>query len=150
MKHLLFWLAPGWLLLAGCRQGEPEALPALTGDYLLGDVVVTAPIVMYTRGGPINNPGLIDRFLARRKLTPSTFSRTDVPVPPTVPFTLRMEANQQAQWIVPAPGGRDTVRLDVLFQRPNYVVLARRDSVMDGYGSSDLVYRPSRCETLGP
>ena len=149
MKHLLFRLASGVLLLAGCRKGEPEAPPALTGDYLMGDVVVTAPIVMYTRGGPVNNPGLIDRFLARRKLTPSAFSRTDVPVPPTARLALRMAAHQQAQWIIPAPGGSDTVRLDVTSQRPNYVVLARRDSATDGHGSSNGVYTPSRCETLG-
>lgn len=149
MKQFLFWLAPGVLLLTGCRKGEPEAPPALTGDYLMGDVVVTAPIVMYTRGGPITNPGLIDRFLSRRNLTPSAFSRTDVPVPPTARFALRIEANQQARWFVPAPGGRDTVLLDVMSQRPNYVVLARRDSATDGSSSSTLVYTPSRCETFG-
>ena len=58
-------MVSGLLILAGCRKDEPEAKAGLTGDYLLGNVISTAPIVMYTQGGPITNQALIDRFLAR-------------------------------------------------------------------------------------
>ena len=87
----------GLLILSGCRKDEPKAEAGLTGDYLLGNVVATAPIVMYTQGGPITNQALIDRFLARQSVTPSMFSRTDAPVPNGASFALRIEANKQAR-----------------------------------------------------
>lgn len=149
MKHLTFLLVSGLLILAGCRKDEPEAKAGLTGDYLLGNVISTAPIVMYTQGGPITNQALIDRFLARRSLPPSMFSRTDAPVPNGASFTLQIEANKQARFINTSPGSRDTVTMDITSQLPNYVVLTRRDSATSATSSSGLVYTPSRCETLG-
>ncbi len=144
MKHLLYPLAFSLLVVTGCGTKESEAPLVLTGEYQAQNTVLTAPIIMYTRDGAVNNPALVDRFLSRRTWA-TRFTRTDTPIPTTSSLTLLIAANKRATLASNSPGRSDTIKTEITGQQSKYLVLSAQDSVSVLTAPSNA----NRCEQLG-
>lgn len=134
MKHVSLLLAFGLMLFAGCGKDGPEAAkPVLDGDYQAAGTLATAPIVMYTKNGPVNNPALVDRFLSRQYHANGFFSRTDVALPALNygSLTLSIRENKHATFttVYPSNGFTSTLKTEITAQQATYFVAAKLDSV---------------------
>jgi hypothetical protein len=134
MKHLFFPLVSGLLIFAGCSKDAPEAAKVvLDGNYEAASTLAAAPITMYTKDGPVNNPALVDRFLSRQYYANGFFSRNDVTLPPMAygSLTLSIRGNKQATFttVYPSTGVTDTLKTEIIAQRATHFVAAKLDSV---------------------
>lgn len=134
MKHVSFLLAFGLILAAGCSKDGPEATKLiLDGDYEAASTLATAPIVMYTQNGPVNNPALVDRFLSRQYYASGFFSRNDVALPAMNygSLTLSIRGNKQATFttVYPSNGFTDVLKTEIIAHQATYFVAAKLDSV---------------------
>lgn len=134
MKHVFRFLAFGLMLSAGCSKDNPEvAKVVLDGNYEAAATLATAPITMYTKDGPVNNPALVDRFLSRQYYASGFFSRNDVALPAMSygSLTLSIRANKQATFttVYPGNGFRDSLKTEITAQYSNHFVATKLDSV---------------------
>gem|GEM_PF-4799182 len=130
-------------LLGSCHK-DPETSPlVLPGEYQAAGTLTTAPILLYTKNGPVDNAALVDKLIARRRLG-SYFSRADVPMAAGSTLTLTIRDNGTARLVFGSPAFADTVEAEVMGQSATSFVLASRDSV----GGPELAATPNRCEVL--
>lgn len=134
MKHFLYPLAFGLLILTGCSKDAPEAEKlVLDGTYEAAGTLTAAPIIMYTKDGPVNNPALVDKFISRQYYATNFFSRNDVVLPAMNygSLTLSIRGNKRATFttVYPSNGFTDTLKTEITAQHATHFVATKLDSV---------------------
>ena len=128
MKQIFYPLVLGLLMLGGCSKDKEETPVVLTGEYQVGNTIVTAPIAMYTNMGAVNNQAVVDGYLRRQQLSATYFSRTDVPTSYPNQLAIIIRDNKQVSLVTYYPNRADTVKANITSQLAKYAVLSLRDS----------------------
>jgi hypothetical protein len=144
MKKYLYALLMSAICLAGCSK---EKVPfALDGTYQLGPTVSAAnPIKLYTKDGIMEDPALIDRFLARRQylVNAAIFARSDAPSPYANPVTLTIEGSRAVLVVSRSYATKfDTSRAEITSRTDRSFVVTGFDSTTIGNNDG------SHCATL--
>lgn len=115
--------------MAGCSK-DKETQPILAGSFQAESVINTAPIMMYTNAGLVDNQALVDKFLARHtKGLDGYFSRVDVPIPTAYSFILAFRGNSQVTLLSKGAMSTDSVLTEITSQSSQRLVLAEKDSI---------------------
>ena len=128
MKKYCYLLGVGALLLGGCGKDKEPSL-VLAGNFQAASTISAAAIEMYTSAGRIDNPALVDAFLARRKNLAEYFSRVEVPLPAAFSLTLAFRSNDRATYLFKNATTTDSLATEIISRSAQRLVLASLDSI---------------------
>lgn len=129
MKYNFYLFLAGLGLLASCGK-DKENQPVLAGSFQAEYVINTAPIMMYTSAGLVDNQALVDKFLVRRKKTlDDYFSRVDVPLPVTYSLILAFRGNNRVTLLSKGATSTDSILTEITSQSSQRLILVHKDSV---------------------
>ena len=122
----------------------------LAGSFQAGAVINAAAIEMYTSAGRVDNPALVDKFLARRKNLTSYFSRVETPLPATYSLALAFRNNNRVTYLFKNPTTTDSLVTEIVARSAQRLVLASLDSVGGSRSSSAAQSRAAQLSDLIP